>query len=243
MLRELTFPFRRIKRAAQVLFAPPGPRKLSPWAQLESLPSVMTLVDIGVGRGTPRLYAAQPQSDLVLIDPLKESRQAVKENEQAAGLAGRSYRFEVCALGGEAGEANLVVEDDIELSSLLTRTALTQTKGAKQERKVPLRRLDELFQEGEWKTPLGLKIDTEGFELEVLKGAEQALSQTAFVVVELSIARRFEGSYRAEEVILFLAERGFTLHGVMDAPYDEQGVVRFIDAIFLRKQPLDEAPA
>ncbi len=54
-----------------------------------------------------------------------------------------------------------------------------------------------------------MKIDTEGFELEVIKGATKTLKKTEFVIAEVSAKRRFQGSYRFSELIAALGKQGF----------------------------------
>ena len=61
-----------------------------------------------------------------------------------------------------------------------------------------------------------LKIDTEGYELEVLKGAEQALRSSRIAIVQLEvgvdqIAKQF---LTLEQARCHLAARGYLLHGV-----------------------------
>lgn len=58
-----------------------------------------------------------------------------------------------------------------------------------------------------------LKIDVEGAELEVLKGAEESLKITRNIVMEL----HYDGEY--EEIKEFLEERGFTIHVIRSILY------------------------
>ena len=51
------------------------------WDQLKKLPEIDTLVDIGVGDiGTPILYERFPKQKLILIDPLDEAENYIKNN-------------------------------------------------------------------------------------------------------------------------------------------------------------------
>lgn len=46
------------------------------WQQIESLPEIDTLIDIGVGvRGTESLYNHFKSAKLILIDPLDEAKE------------------------------------------------------------------------------------------------------------------------------------------------------------------------
>jgi FkbM family methyltransferase len=58
-----------------------------------------------------------------------------------------------------------------------------------------------------------LKIDTQGFDLEVLRGAENSLSTgvVKHVLVELNFSSLYEGQASAAAIHAFLEERGFAL--------------------------------
>lgn len=76
---------------------------------------------------------------------------------------------------------------------------------------LPMRRLDDLGLE--LSTPLLLKMDVQGFELEVLKGAPETLKRTEVILSEISLIPYNEGAPLMHEVIAYLAERDFL-------PYD-----------------------
>ena len=59
-----------------------------------------------------------------------------------------------------------------------------------------------------------IKIDVQGFESEVLKGAERVLGSTDYVFVEAGIERLYVGAPSFAEVHLDLEERGFHLMGM-----------------------------
>ena len=58
-----------------------------------------------------------------------------------------------------------------------------------------------------------LKIDTQGFDLDVLQGAEQALSDelVSNVLVELNFIKMYQGQSSAEEINTYLNKYGFFL--------------------------------
>jgi FkbM family methyltransferase len=58
-----------------------------------------------------------------------------------------------------------------------------------------------------------LKIDVQGFELEVLKSAETLLPQFDWVYAECSFVPLYEGQALAAEIIGWLDARGFRLTG------------------------------
>ena len=58
-----------------------------------------------------------------------------------------------------------------------------------------------------------LKIDVQGFELEVLKSAESLLARFRWIYAECSFVPLYEGQALAEEIVAWLASRGFRLAG------------------------------
>jgi FkbM family methyltransferase len=59
-----------------------------------------------------------------------------------------------------------------------------------------------------------LKIDVQGYELKVLRGAARMLPAPGYVFVESAIQQLYDGAPRFTEVIDFLVERGFHLIGL-----------------------------
>jgi FkbM family methyltransferase len=66
----------------------------------------------------------------------------------------------------------------------------------------------DLFQPNE---RLYLKLDVQGFELEVLRGAEATLDRVLALDVELSLTLVYEGAPLMDEVVTYLAERDYAL--------------------------------
>ena len=59
------------------------------WPQIERLPDIDTLIDVGVGKeGTPELYNRFPKAKLILIDPIEEAKNYAKKE-----LSHRDYKF------------------------------------------------------------------------------------------------------------------------------------------------------
>lgn len=59
-----------------------------------------------------------------------------------------------------------------------------------------------------------LKIDTQGFELQVLRGAEQLLDRFSAIYCELSFVELYVGQPLASEIISYPFQRQFSLAGV-----------------------------
>lgn len=182
------------------------------------------IVDVGVLDGTPFLYESFPEARFVLVDALEESRDAV-----ARSWDGRiDYEFHVCALGAAPGRVRLEIDPRRLARSSAQRRAAASDALPLEHREVELRPLDALL-EGR-AGPFGLKIDTEGHELDVLRGATRTLRDCEFVIAEVSIKRRFENGYRFSEVIGFMARQGFEVYSFLSGLTRSP---RFADVLFV----------
>ena len=81
-----------------------------------------------------------------------------------------------------------------------------------------------------------LKLDVQGYELEVLKGCESSLSRVRTVLTEINLLDLHENVPLLHEIIAWLADRGFVAYdicGMTRRPLDNS--LWQIDMIFVRK--------
>ena len=170
-----------------------------------------TVIDVGANKGQFAVYAATrwPHARLVCFEPLPAPRAKL-----ARVTRGRSEIHD-CALGSSAGEGELHLASRADSSSLLPLGARQKAIFGMQEAgvlRVPVRRLDSCLSPP-LRRPALLKIDVQGFELEVLKGACGLLHDIDAVYVEASDVELYEGQALADEVLQLLASSGFQLAG------------------------------
>lgn len=121
------------------------------------------------------------------------------------------------ALGDRAGEADLNLSGRTDSSSFLPVTEkLVSTfanTGHRGTERVRVERLDD--RRADWSSARAalLKIDVQGYELEVLKGGSAALAHCRFVYAECSHVPLYEGQALFDEVEGFLREHGFGVDG------------------------------
>jgi hypothetical protein len=97
---------------------------------------------------------------------------------------------------------------------------------------VPIKRLDACVSKP-LPRPILLKIDVQGFELEVLKGATDLLPQIDSIYVEASFVELYEGQALHEEIAQFLTAAGFRLEGRYNTHF-HQGQPVQADLLFRR---------
>lgn len=86
-------------------------------------------------------------------------------------------------------------------------------------------------------SPLILKIDTQGFEYEVLKGAEQALlkGQIKVVIVEVMTVEKYSGGVLYDRIFESLHSYGFTLFDLHPSYYESDGTLSEFDCAFIKR--------
>ena len=120
------------------------------------------------------------------------------------------------ALGAEDGEAIVNVTANSLLTSIRTPSTacpewLHSMLVVEEQQKVPVARLDSVFQEFVPRADgrVFLKLDTQGWDLEVLRGTSICLEQIVGIQTELSVIPLDEGMPGWLEVMCYLSDRGF----------------------------------
>lgn len=190
-----------------------------------------TVFDVGVGHGTPWLYEAFPDSYFVLIEPQRVFEPSLR-------LISERLNCEYHLVGAGAKECSLPIYDlqaGATGSSFLPPTdyaKATWGNFTESEQQLPVVPLDHFAEQN---APYLIKIDTEGFELEVLKGANKILEQTEMLLLEVSILGRQVGEADLIDIGMYLKEKGFRLFDIPCLTQQGQrGPLIYVDAAFTR---------
>jgi FkbM family methyltransferase len=145
------------------------------------------------------------------------------------------------ALGSAAGEAEINVAGNSASSSLREMTGLHQ-KAAPESKyvgkeKIEVQRLDSVF--GQYvggATKPFLKIDTQGYELEVLEGARACLHRFVGIQAELSLRELYGGQTLWLDFARRLEREGFQLANLFPVFSDDStGELLQFDGVFFRR--------
>jgi hypothetical protein len=95
--------------------------------------------------------------------------------------------------------------------------------------------LDSIVDQHSIKAPDLLKLDVQGFEMEVLKGAVKCLQGTRYILTETSFAPLYKDEPLFLDYVRFLAPYGFVFRGPAGFLTDPRtGVYLQMDALFER---------
>ena len=195
------------------------------------------VVDIGANRGQFALIARKcfPDAKIDSFEPLLEPADRFQElfnNDHSTHL----HRL---AIGLNEGEAAIHVSSRDDSSSLLpitdTQSTLFPGTAECETRMIHVAPLKDIISEQYIQEPALLKIDVQGYEMEVLRGCEELLDRFRYIYVECSFIELYEGQAFADEVIAFLRERNFVLDGIYNLCYDKKGRAVQADFFFVAR--------
>jgi FkbM family methyltransferase len=195
--------------------------------ELAKYMDVRSVVDIGVANGTPELYRALPSDKyhylLIEADPV--NRNIVES------LARRMHAdFEMSFCGAKEGNIKLNTHENSEYSSAFTLNAARKHTGTVE---VPVKTLDQIVLGKNLEKPYVIKIDVEGAELEVIKGAAQALQHAEAVIIETSISKKYDGGAEFGDVVCAMREHGFSVFDML-AGANRNDKLYQCDVVFVR---------
>ena len=183
------------------------------------------LFDVGASSGifADEAWVVWPALKVHCFEPEPEYVQTLQKR------ASQDPRLRVCpALVGAHAEPSKTYFHVLGASTLYPENRLRSSKpvieGGGPEQQCQMITLDDYCQEHGAK-PDFLKIDVQGYELEVLRGAERTLPLIDVILTEVNHIEVYAGAPLVAELIGYLAERGYALH----------------DVCSLNRRPLDQA--
>jgi FkbM family methyltransferase len=144
------------------------------------------------------------------------------------------------ALSSRAGTALLHLKEASSTHSLVN------SNGSKEAEEVEVQTLDAFCNLHDIDKIHFLKIDTEGADLEVLKGAEEMLGQNKidFIQVETSTRKDVDGFIPFHEVEIFMGGHGYELFGFYDQQpcWSGRQSLLYLNAVYVRVSLIASRP-
>lgn len=178
---------------------------------------INNILDVGAHKGDWSMLAATilPEATYYLIEPQEELKPEIDRF-----LARQKGKVFFGGAGAEDGELTLTMWEDFAGSSFLLEEG--QANG-KIQKKVPIYSIDGLIARAEMPVPDICKIDVQGFEIEVLKGAAGIFGKTEVFILEASLFRFSPNQPLLHDLIAYMTQRGYVIYdfaGFTNRPMD-----------------------
>lgn len=197
---------------------------------------VNTVLDVGVNKKTEPLIKTFPDIKHHLFEPIDIYFDDIRKNYQDI-----DYELHNTALSDTDGNTYLA-GISIDNSKQITHSYITDNPLTNDEeprlivcKKIAKVRLDSIIDSLDIDYPCLLKVDVDGHELPILKGAEQILYNASVIIIEAPLNNESMSPFF--ERSLYLLDKGFCLFDIIDLTY-YYGVLSQVDLIFIRKDIL-----
>jgi FkbM family methyltransferase len=187
------------------------------------------IIDLGAANGESPFIYIFPESEYIWVEPCEEFRPSLEAlTKKHKGI------YHIAACGESVSETKIHVYDGLYGSSILENA--DQKNLITQERVVPMVSVDSIVtNEHLEKGNIILKADVQGFELNILKGAEKTLDYCEVIFLETCLFDTFIKGGDLTEIILYLNGKGFKPYAFVDGcnrPYDQS--LFQIDVFFVK---------
>lgn len=184
-----------------------------------------TVIDIGANKGQFALAARKcyPNARIFSFEPLsKPAAIYMKVFSDDSNV-----KLFTVAISNESGKTEIHISHREDSSSLLPI-------GDKQNEMFPgtyeigteiiaMKRLNEVLNADELIEPVLMKIDVQGFEMNVLKGSTELFNKIKYIYSECSYIELYKGQALFPEISEFLQSFGYRLSGEYNTSFDQSG--------------------
>jgi FkbM family methyltransferase len=197
------------------------------------------VIDIGANKGQfiQDIRAGGYTGSVISFEPLSKAHLQISE------LAKKDSNWRVherCAIGAVRDSVEINISGNSVSSSILPMLDAHQSAAPnsayvskEQVNVVPLDEVMSGYNDGA--KAIFLKVDTQGFEWQVMDGAEETLKKAKGVLLELSMVPLYEGQRLWKDFIVRLESLGFSIWAIQPGFTDPlTGQTLQVDAIFVR---------
>jgi FkbM family methyltransferase len=205
---------------------------------------VNVVLDVGAGGGDfGRLLRRNGYAGRIAsFEPVSDSFDRLRQHS-AADPRWESWRL---ALGSQDGPAEINVTQLRVFSSFLQRSSYSaeehgEASAAVRTETVPVRRLDSIAESafGDVSGPrVYLKMDTQGWDLQVLEGASGCLDQVMAFQSEVSVRPNYDGVPSMKQSLERFEQLGFGISGLFPVALDSNLEVEEFDCIAVRRDAI-----
>jgi len=184
-----------------------------------------TVIDVGAsdGQWSRVAHTVFPDARYVLIEMNEVHLAALTEYGESIGA-------EVIPVAAADHDGDVYFEP---AADIYGGRAVNESRGILTS--TPARRLDTLASERGWTPPYLIKLDTHGFEIEIVNGAAGILADTSVAIIEAYNFKLSDTSVRFHELCAYMQDQGFRCFDIFDPLHREKdGALWQFDMVFLR---------
>ena len=179
---------------------------------IKKIKKINTLIDVGSNKGQFILLCIKFFPNLLIysFEPIKE---ALIKQKNLLSFKNNIYFYNT-GIGNKNKIINFFITNRADSSSFLT---INKSKNynknyyVKEKRKIKIQKLDQILKNKKLIKPVLIKIDVQGFELEVLKGSKKILPNIDYLLLEVSKNQMYNKQAIELEIINFLKKEKFRI--------------------------------
>lgn len=187
------------------------------------------IIDIGayIGNWTRETHKIYPKSKILMVEA-----QGSKSDVLTTLANSIENVYYENALLGDA------VRENVKFYEMETGSSIYQenTKTKREIQYLSMKTLDSLLTRHELSGEGFIKLDVQGAELDILKGAKNTLEKTEFILLEASTLNYNQNAPLFADIISFLDEEGYCVFDICGEKRKLDNVLFQVDLIFIRKK-------
>jgi len=198
------------------------------------------VIDVGanVGQFGESLRTNGYKGKIVSFEPIEAAFKILSQK----AAKDRNWEVHHCGLGATKGEAAIHVSELTVFSSILDLTKIASLHdkriAVQRTEMIKIEALDDVTASLQGK--ILLKIDTQGYEKQVIEGGRQLITRVKGILMELPVIHVYEGEWQFHEAAKFMADAGFVPAQIQPVNFHGLDNVSLVDVDCLFR-PLGEA--
>lgn len=197
-----------------------------------------TIIDVGanIGQYGTELRNIGYKGQIISFEPTQEAFEKLNKCAKNDPL----WDVYHSSLGERDGKATINISKNSVSSSILESLPklVESAPGASfvKKEEIDIKKLDSIFESMNLKNKnIYLKIDTQGYESQVLDGSKNTLQHIKGVQIEMALIPSYKGAIGFQQMSLRLQDLGFNLISVESGFYDKAtGKLMEVDGVFYR---------
>ena len=199
--------------------------------------SPRTILDIGAYQGewTKMAHQIFPLAKIFMIEATPDNESLLRNVSEASGLS-------MALLGDKSKKSVIFYLADPKETSISTGNSIyiekTQYFNNRHFIRLPMITLDFLVAKRKLKNVDFIKIDTQGSELNILKGGKKTVSKAEFILLETQNLEYNDKAPFTEDVVIAMKSYGFRLFDILETHYLSSGELFQVDLLFAKKDSM-----